>query len=154
MALKPVYKATRGDKKRLIEDVKPGDILYTVHDVADRYVTGKGAHGYEDAQLYSIHIVTADRSWPSGHLMTCSPHSTSGRGEEGVGQLLTREREVLTQQPAGMRNIGDNPRAIVNAEKLAERIARLHAEEVAANRAKKAAKEPVGAGAGKKRGWF
>ncbi|MET9376262.1 hypothetical protein ABZX98_19250 [Streptomyces sp. NPDC002992] len=152
MALKSVYKATRGDRKRLVEDVRPGDILYVVHDVADRYVTGKGAYGYEDAQLYSVHIVTADRSWPSGHLTTCSPHSTSVRGTESIVQLLAREREVFTEEPVGIRNISSNPRAAVDAQKLAAKIARLHAEEVAADRAKKATKGSVGDGT--KRGWF
>lgn len=150
MALKSVYKSTRGDAKQLARDVQPGDILYVVHDIADRYVTGKSAYGYEDAQLYSVHVVTADRSWPSNHPMVCHPSSTSGKGGESVVQLLAREREVLTHQPAGMRSLGDNPRAAVDAKQLAAKIARLHAEEVS----KKAAKETVGAGAGKKRSWF
>jgi hypothetical protein len=143
MTLKSVYKATRGDAKRLAKDVQPGDILYVIHDIADRYTLGKG--GLEDAQLYSIHIVTADRAWPSGHLTVCLPESRTGKGGESVVQLLAREREVLTEKPAGMRYSGDN-RAGLNAQQFAAHIAR--------QQTKKDDRQPVGAGAGKKSGWF
>lgn len=146
MALKTTYKATRGDARHLIRNVKPGDILYVVHDIADRYVMGKG--GYEDPQLYSIHIVTADRGWPSGDPMVCSSASTSGSGTESIKGLLGRAREIHTQPPAGIQHIGSMRADLVSAKQLAAHVTRLHAKEVAAAR-----KEPVGAGAAKK-GWF
>lgn len=143
MALKSVYKATHGDKKRLAKDVQPGDLLFVVHDVSASVAP------YEDAQLFSVHVVTNERSWPSGHLTVCHPSSTTGRGGESVVQLLCREREVFTQQPAGIRNIADQ-RAVIDAKKLAAHVARLHAKDVEADRA--ARKQPVAAGA--RSGWF
>lgn len=152
MALKSSYKATRGDARRLAKDVQPGDLLYIVHNVADRYVLGNG--GIEDPKYYSVYVVTGERGGVHGYPMVCHGSSASGRGTQTVVNLLTQERQVLSEPPAGVRNIAAVQRSIVAAEKLADRVARLHAQEVAAERAKKAAKEPVGAGAGRKSSWF
>jgi hypothetical protein len=102
MALKPVYKATRGDKKSLLRDVRPGDRLYVIHDVADRYVLGKGEHGYDDPHFYSEYVVVRDTAPFTGHSMV---RSTSNGGLQSVSQLLSHEREIHTRPPAGIRHI-------------------------------------------------
>lgn len=98
MALKTVYKDTRGDKKSLLRDVRPGDLLYVIHDVADRYVLGKGPHGYDDPHLYSEYIVTSDRAPFTSHPMV---RSTSNGGLQSITQLLSHEREIHTKPPSG-----------------------------------------------------
>ncbi|MFJ6348647.1 hypothetical protein ACIQKB_04120 [Streptomyces sp. NPDC092046] len=98
MALKNIYKDTRGDKKSLLRDVRPGDLLYVIHDIADRYVLGKGEHGYDDPHVYSEYIVVADKAPFTRHPMA---RSTSNGSLESVSQLLSHEREIHTQPPAG-----------------------------------------------------
>lgn len=144
MALKTTYKATRGDLKSLARDVRPGDRLYVVHDVA------RNIARYEDAQLYSVYVVTSKRAIASGQLTVCLASDPSGRGVESVGSLLSRERTLYTELPAGIRNIaGRGPQVATNQQvgTAATRKMNQAIEEDRKNR-----RQPVAAG--KKSRWW
>jgi len=150
MALKNIYKDTRGDKKSLLRDVRPGDVLYVIHDIGDRYVAGQGVYGYEDAQLYSVWVVVNERSWPSISLMVARAGNTSGRGDQSLSQLLHHEREIHTIQPMHVRCM-DDQRWVVDAHTFAARVAEEHKKELALANAKKTL---ATAGASNKKSWF
>lgn len=89
MALKYKYEATRGGKKDLVRDARPGDTLYVINEHSDR---GKS---------YSTWVVTDGKTWPSGVREVKCP--TTG-ATWGITQLLASEREVYGQKPAGLPN--------------------------------------------------
>lgn len=146
---KAVYEAKWGDKKHLLAAAKPGDILYVIHDIGDRYVTGVGAYGHEDPQLYSVWAVVKERALGSGNLMVVRAGSTTGRGEQSLSQLIHKEREIHTIQPAHIRCMNDQ-RSVAQAHELAARAAKEHAAEVALANTEKAL---ASAGNGNK-SWF
>ena len=145
---KAVYEAKRGDKRHLFIAAKPGDVLYVIHDIGDRYVMGQGAYGYEDPQLYSVWVVVNEKSWGSNTLMVVRAGSRTGRGEQSLSQLIHHEREIHTVEPRDIRCM-DDQRSVANAHELAARVAKEHAEEVALANA-----ETSLVGAGGKKGWF
>ncbi|WP_327160536.1 hypothetical protein [Streptomyces zaomyceticus] len=89
MALSYMYKATRGGKKDLIRDARPGDRLYVINEHSDR------------GKTYSVWVVTDGKTWPSGVREVECP--TTG-ATWGITQLLSHEREIYGQKPAGMPN--------------------------------------------------
>ncbi|MET9728434.1 hypothetical protein [Streptomyces zaomyceticus] len=89
MALSYMYKATRGGKKDLIRDAQPGDKLYVINEHSDR------------GKTYSVWVVTNGRTWPSGVREVECPATGA---TQGITQLLSHEREVYGQKPAGMPN--------------------------------------------------
>ncbi|WP_328941541.1 hypothetical protein OG259_07660 [Streptomyces sp. NBC_00250] len=89
MSLKYQYRATRGGKKDLIRDARPGDTVYVINEHSDRGMS------------YSVRVVTNERSWPSGVLMVECPATGA---TWSITQLLASEREVYGQQPAGLPN--------------------------------------------------
>ena len=111
MPLKFKYEATRGGKRSLIRDARPGDYIYVKNDHA-----GGG-------KSYSVRVVTNMRAWPSGVLIVECPttHATWS-----ITQLLASERELYGQQPAGMPNRAAKVRFGDEAEAAA-----LAAQEVA-----------------------
>ncbi|MET9950181.1 hypothetical protein ABZ135_01350 [Streptomyces sp. NPDC006339] len=102
MALKPVYNDTRGDQKSLLRDIRPGNRIYVIHDIAERYVLGKGPHGYDEPHYYSEYEVTRDKAPFTGHPMV---RCTTTGGLQSITQLHNRERRLYTQLPAGMQHI-------------------------------------------------
>lgn len=146
MALKPVYKDTRGDKNRLLRDVRPGDKLYVIHDIAGRYVMGVGKHGYDDPQVYSEYEVIPDTAPFTGHPMV---RNTRNGGTESVSQLHCHEREIHTVLPTHLRNRADDTQTATNRQ-IAKGANRAHANDTARdNSAKKTL-----AAASTKRRWF
>ncbi|GHG15116.1 hypothetical protein ACFFSH_39570 [Streptomyces filamentosus] len=86
--MKTVYKATRGDKKELLRDITPGTPLYVINEHR-----GGGLS-------YSIWVVTDERMPFTRNPIVKSPtHS----GWDSLESLLAREREIYTQEPAGIR---------------------------------------------------
>lgn len=86
---KYMYKATRGGKKDLLRDARPDDVIYVEND-----------HANGD-KSYSVRVVTDERSWPSGDLIAKCPATGA---KWSITQLLASERELYSQQPAGMPN--------------------------------------------------
>ncbi|MFB9438047.1 hypothetical protein [Streptomyces showdoensis] len=146
---KTVYTAKWGDKRHLLAVAKPGDILYVIHDIGDRYVMGVGTHGYSDPQMYSVWVVVNERAYGSGNLMVIRASNTTGRGEISLSTLIHKEREIHTLQPAALRCLHDNT-SVAKAHELADRVTKQHAEQVALANADKTL---AGAGGGKK-SWF
>lgn len=143
MALKTTYNATRGDLKSLARDVRPGDRLYVVHDIA------RNVARYEDAQLYSEYVVTSKRAKASGQLTVCSASDPSGQGVESVGSLLSRERTLYTQLPAGIRNVAHSPQVATNQQVGAAATRKMNQ---AIEEDRKSSRQPVAAG--KKSRWW
>lgn len=143
MALKSEYNATRGDAKHLARNVRPGDRLYVIHDIA------RNIARYEDAQLYSEYIVTSKRAIASNQLTVAIAEDPSGQGVESVGGLLARNRTVYTQPPAGIRNITESRQVATDQQvgSAATRAMNRALEEDRKNR-----RQPVAAG--KKRSCF
>ncbi|MFE6785173.1 hypothetical protein ACFVFF_23240 [Streptomyces sp. NPDC057680] len=90
MSLKPSYQATRGDEKKFLREISPGDHLYVVNEHYDR------------GNTYSEWIVTNTRSL-TGNKEVESP--TNG-ATTTAQSLLRKHREVLTQRPSHLPNLG------------------------------------------------
>lgn len=149
MALKPVYKNTRGDAKKLANDARPGDHLYIVRDLADRYVLGRG--GYDDPQIYVEYIVTKDRAFSfRADLMARPAVAGPGTGVISLSDLLGKEGAVYSKPPAGVRNMADQTRGASNAE-VAQRAHQAHKDDMAKGNG--ASKILAAAGAKKKSWW-
>ncbi|MFG2328267.1 hypothetical protein ACGFMM_01440 [Streptomyces sp. NPDC048604] len=144
MALKSEYNATRGDLKRLVKDVRPGDRLYVVHNIA------RNLARYEANKLYSEYIVTSKRAIASGQLTVCSASDPSGQGVESVGGLLSRERTVYTQLPAGIRDMAGRGPQVATDQQVGNAATRAMNRALEEDRASR--RQPVAAG--KKSRWW
>ncbi|MFE0651037.1 hypothetical protein ACFVZH_20850 [Streptomyces sp. NPDC059534] len=91
--MKYSYRATRGDQKALLRDIKPGDSLFIVNQHA-------GCWG--PAQTYREYIVTDKKTRLTGQPMV---QATSHGGIESVVDVLAREREIYTERPVGIPNV-------------------------------------------------
>ncbi|MER6098361.1 hypothetical protein ABT154_21385 [Streptomyces sp. NPDC001728] len=120
MSLKPYYQATRGGEKSLLRDIKPGDQLFVINEHSDR------------GKTYSEWVVTNKIDW-LGHREVESP---SHGGRMTAQSLLRKEREVLTQRPSHLPNLGvrDNHSAYTEeAHRAAKLAGDLHAREASAS---------------------
>ncbi|KAA6216409.1 hypothetical protein [Streptomyces filamentosus] len=118
MSLKSTYQATRGDERKFLRDIQPGDHLYVINNHSDR------------GDTYSEWIVTNKRSI-MGHREVESP---SHGGVMSAQSLLRKEREVLTQRPTHLPNLGvrDLHGAYTeDAQRAARLVGDLHAIETA-----------------------
>ncbi|WP_030319622.1 hypothetical protein [Streptomyces flavochromogenes] len=119
--MKTVYRATRGDKKALLNDIKPGMSLFVINE----HVGNSGP-----SKTYSEYIVTTEKMPFTRTPVVQSPVT---RGKSSLESLLSREREIYTQRPA-LPNLGarDNHSAYTeDAQRTATLVADLHAQEAA-----------------------
>ncbi|MFI8962068.1 hypothetical protein ACIGO8_08125 [Streptomyces sp. NPDC053493] len=145
MALKSLYEAKRGHAKKLCSDVRPGDLLYVIHDVETRVAP------YEDSQLYEEYEVTNDTAPFTGHPMVCSTSPNRRGGSElSVTQLLTHHREVHGKPPRGIRNIADTPQAATNHD-VAQRTHAAHQKDMSRG---DGSKKILAAAGAKRSRWF
>ncbi|MFC8009137.1 hypothetical protein [Streptomyces cinereoruber] len=124
MSLKPRYKDTRGDLRKLLKDAKPGDRVYVINEHA---VSGRG----EDKKTYSEWVVTNSRTLGTNAYYVESP---SHGGQMGLDQLLCQRRAVYGSKPAGMPNLAaKHPHDAYSdaAQRAALIAAERHAEEAA-----------------------
>ncbi|APE21389.1 MULTISPECIES: hypothetical protein [Streptomyces] len=121
--MKTTYHATRGDKKALCRDAKPGTPLYVIHD----HVAIKG----EPSTTYTEWIVTDDTMPFTGNRIAQNP--TSG-ATIPVPSLLAQERAVHTARPAGIPNraaMVTHETYSAAAHQAAQKVANKHAEDAA-----------------------
>ncbi|WP_329623391.1 hypothetical protein OG357_25670 [Streptomyces sp. NBC_01255] len=126
MALKDHYRATRGGRKDLLRDIRPGDHLFVINEHAGNW---------GPARTYSEWIVTDKKAPFTGHPLAQSP---SHGGFDSVPSLLARERDIYTTRP-NVPNLGvrDSHNAFSDvAHQAARRVAEKHAEEAAADMAR------------------
>ncbi|MFB8407541.1 hypothetical protein [Streptomyces sp. NPDC055912] len=124
MTLKDHYRATRGDLKALLRDIRPGDSLFIINEHVGNWGPSKS---------YREYIVTDQKAPFTGNPMA---QATSHGGLESVPSLLSKERDIYTTRPTGMPNVAvkDSHAAYSDvAHQAAQRVAEIHAEEAAAD---------------------
>ncbi|MFD3568456.1 hypothetical protein [Streptomyces sp. NPDC058667] len=128
--MKSTYRATRGDKKALLRDIKPGMSLYVINEHAP--ITDSRHPGVDagPGRTYSEWIVTTERSPFVGNVLAQSP---THRGYESVESLLGKEREIHTQRPnLPLRGARDDHSAYTDkAQRAARQVAERHAKDAA-----------------------
>ncbi|MEU6170178.1 hypothetical protein [Streptomyces tanashiensis] len=124
MTLKAHYSATRGGKKDLLRDIRPGDLIYVVHE--------HSAPAGSAAKSYSEYVVTNEKDfWPN---IGFKVENTITGGKDSLTGLLCRERDIYTVKPRGMSNrAAREPMDAYSdvAHRAAQRVAEIHAEEAA-----------------------
>lgn len=121
--MKNHYRATRGDKKALIRDIRPGDSLFIINEHAGNWGPSK---------TYREYIVTDKKSRLTGYPIV---EATSHGGKESVDSLLAHERDIYTQRPTGIPNVAvkDNHGAYTEeAHRAAKLVGDRHALEASA----------------------
>ncbi|WP_329390196.1 hypothetical protein [Streptomyces sp. NBC_01716] len=86
---KTEYKRTRKDAQKASRELKKGDVVYIVYDIANDRIP------YEDAQLYSALRITGDHPLLGGAMI----------GGQSVESLVLNYGPVYTQPPKGIRNV-------------------------------------------------
>lgn len=88
---KTVWNRSKRDAKELGRIAQVGDVLYTIADVSHEVAP------YEDARLYSEHVVTFL------HPFSVTPAMISG--SQSVESLVLNFGPVYTERPTGIRNV-------------------------------------------------
>ncbi|MFE6815256.1 hypothetical protein [Streptomyces sp. NPDC057677] len=118
MSLKHSYQATRGDEKKLLRDITPGDHLYVINDHSD------------GGKSYSEWIVAKTTSFMGNR----EAESATSGAVTTVQSLLRKHREVLTQRPSHLPNRGarvSHDAYTEDAQRAANLVGELHAIETA-----------------------
>lgn len=109
------YRSTKAHARRACREVKVGDVLWTVHDVA------KNIAPYEDPHLVERHVVTHKQA------ITGIPMC----GSVGLQTLIVRDGPVYTSRPGKWRALHE-PAPQVSGPLSKRTNRRLDAREIAA----------------------